>query len=218
MAAPRTSIGRPSHRRSMSGTSSSRFRLRAVRLGRAPTVRSYRVRPATKGSTSVLASPARTGSERSCDARTLSSALARGSAPAESSSSSCLRLHRVRIRAEGREGSRAGRGGVSNSGSGNGPSGMMVSFGRGSHHRALRAVRSLWVRVWISGPARTPPARLARASHAPPVALGGILTATSRTLRDRPSGRSIVATAPALAPISALPMGEAAEMASGVSV
>jgi hypothetical protein len=41
------------------------------------------------------------------------------------------------------------------------------------------------------------------ASHAPPVAFGGILTATSRTLRDRPSGRSIVATAPALAPISA---------------
>jgi hypothetical protein len=72
--------------------------------------------------------PSRTGSDRSCDARTLSSALARGSAPAESSSSSWLRLHRVRSRAQGREGSRAGRGGVSKSGSGNGPSGMTVSL------------------------------------------------------------------------------------------
>ena len=45
--------------------------------------------------------------------------------------------------------------------------------------------------------------RLAGASQAPPVTLGGILTATRRTLRDRPSGRSIVATAPARAPISA---------------
>lgn len=66
----------------------------------------------------------------------------------------------------------------------------------------------------------TPSARepaLDRASQAPPVAVGGVLTAMSRTLRARPLGSSNVTTAPDRAPISAWPIGEAAEMTSGAT-
>ena len=42
-----------------------------------------------------------------------------------------------------------------------------------------------------------------------------VSTSTRRTLRERPLGRSTVATVPGTAPMSARPMGEAAEITSG---